>query len=476
MNAITENIKHVVVLMFENRSFDHVFGAFPGANGVLDEDTNVKAECYNLADPTRRASPPGPPPANETFRPLEITPDDPLVQLFNHDFGDGMMQELFGRGTTGWQDRHPVNAPPVTYPHRNCGFVSTNGMSPQAMSYYRYGSLKVLHKLADHFVLCDNWFCDVPGDTLLNRLYMHAATTNKYLSDNQSYNLSSETIFDRFIQPSMRYTWKMYAPWAVDQHGQPIWFTDNDGSQSRNLQIDSRFLDTIRNSTSTHRAVTEFAADAANNALPTYSFIMCWLPPGLVGPSTDTSMHPDSDIRPGENYLAAVYNCLRNSNSWKDTLLIVTFDENGGMYDHVFPPTASPPEPGVIKYHGTPYTFDFTLLGPRIPALFISPWLRKGIAKSQYQNTSILRFLQGMIGAKPLTGRDKDAPSLDSLFNEFGLSQARTTDCPLSMPTYRGFPYEDGDLSKTWVYDAPSKPTPPAYLEQLVKTYGYSLR
>jgi phospholipase C len=474
MNAIPQNIKHVVVLMFENRSFDHVFGAFPGANGVLDQNGNLKPECYNLADPTRLPSPPNPGQPNATFRPLEITPDKPLSYDFNHAFGDGMMTELFGPRTTGWQDGQPVNAPPVTHPHRNCGFVSTNGMSAQAMSYYRYGSLKVLHPLAEHFVLCDNWFCDVPGDTLLNRLYMHAATTNKYLSDNQSYNLSSETIFDQFKQPSMRYTWKMYAPWAVDQKGQPIWFTDNDGSQSRNLQIDSRFLDTIRNSTNTHRAVTEFAADAANNALPTYSFIMCWLPPQLQSTSTDTSMHPDSDIRPGENYLAAIYNCLRNSASWNDTLLIVTFDENGGLYDHVFPPTTSPPQPGVITDPVTGCTFDFTLLGPRIPALFISPWLRKGIAKAQYQNTSILRYIQSLIGAPPLTGRDKDASALDSLFAEFGLSAPRT-DCPPSIAGYPGFPYEDGDLSKTWVYAPHHKGAPPEYMAQLVKTYGYTL-
>ena len=73
MNAITGNIKHVVLLMSENRSFDHVFGAFPGANGVLDQDGNVKPECYNLADPTQ---PPGP--SNQTFQPLAITPDQPL--------------------------------------------------------------------------------------------------------------------------------------------------------------------------------------------------------------------------------------------------------------------------------------------------------------------------------------------------------------------------------------------------------------
>jgi phospholipase C len=462
MNAITGNIKHVVVLMFENRSFDHLFGAFPGANGVLDQNGNVKPECYNLADPTQ---PPGS--SNRTFQPLPITTEDPLSYLFNHDFGDGMMQELFGPGTTGWQAGHAVNAPAVTYPATNSGFVSTNGTKPQAMSYYQHGALQVLHPLASEFVLCDNWFCDVPGDTLLNRLFMHAAQTNNYLSDNQSYILTSQTIFDQITAQGS--TWKMYAPWAVDQKGQPIW---SDGS--RNPQIDSRFLATVQASPNTNLAVTEFAADAAAGTLPLYSFLMCWLPPSLVGTSADTSMHPDADIRAGENYLAAVYNCLRGSPAWNNTLLIVTFDENGGIYDHVFPPATTPPQPGVVTDPVTQCTFDFTLLGPRVPALLISPWLGSGIAKAQYQNTSILGFIQSLIGAPALTGRDANAPALDPLFAEFGLSQPRT-DCPLSIPGYSGFPYADGDLSKTWVHPSHTKTVPPAYLAQLAKIYGFTL-
>jgi phospholipase C len=459
MNAITGNIKHVVVLMFENRSFDHVFGAFPGANGVLAEDGGLKPECYNLPDPTQSSGG-----SNQRVVPLEIEPDYDLTYNYNHDFGDGMMPELFGPGTTGWEAGQAINAPPVTHPQTNSGFFYTNGKSRDAMSYYRHGSLKVLHTLASEFVLCDNWFCDVPADTLLNRYFMHTAQTAGVFTDAQwgDIGIDVDTIFNQVTQQGS--SWKMYSAWAVKPDGQPV----------PNPLLDSRFLNRIEHNQNTNLPVTCFAAAAAAGTLPLYSFLMCWAPSGFV----DFSMHPDSNIRPGENYLAAVYNCLRNSPSWNDTLLIVTFDENGGMYDHVAPPKATAPYQKVYHYgpSGNPslYAFDYGLLGPRIPVILISPWLRKGIAKAQYQNTSILRLIQNLIGAAPLTGRDKDAPTLDSLFNEFGLSQPRS-DCLLSMPTYPGFPYADGDLSQTLVQPVGTRVAPPRYMAKLERIYGVSL-
>src|SRR3954447_24743661 len=278
MNAITDNIKHVVVLMFENRSFDHVFGAFPGANGVLDQNGNVKPECYNLADPNRSSGP-----TNQTFQPLRIESDYKLSFDYNHSFGAGMMQELFGPGTTGWQAGQPVNArrpPPEIYPSTNCGFIFVNGRSHDAMSYYRHGTLKVLHPLASEFVLCDNWFCDAPADTLLNRYFMHTAQTGGLLTDNQwgsSAHIDVPTIFDQITQ--QKSAWKMY---AMTPH------------------VDSNYLSRIQPSPFTNRPITEFVTDAAAGTLPLYSFLMCW------SYGVDTSMHPDSDIRAGENYLAAV--------------------------------------------------------------------------------------------------------------------------------------------------------------------------
>jgi phospholipase C len=442
MGQVPGNPKHIVVLMFENRSFDHLFGDFPGANGLFGPGRKLKPDIYNLDDPT---SPPGD--GNQVYHPMELTPDAPLRSAPNHNFASGMTQEICGPGATGWQGGAPLTPPPVTYPPTMSGFVSTwtptrvpgpNG--PEAMSYYRHGSLQVLHRLAADFVLCERWFCDMPGDTLLNRYFMHTAQTGGYVGDQQSDIFTpSPTIFDQ-IEAQGR-DWRIYAPEAVVGSATP-----------KPGQTDARFLNPhIQASPFGQRPLMEFARDAVDGTLPFYSFLMCWLPTSAK--NRDTSMHPYAYMQPGENLLAAVYRALRNSPSWNDTLLIVTFDENGAFYDHVSPPPTIAPNglvgsaPDGFRRPDTTCSFDFTLLGPRIPALLISPWLRPGIARSSLQNTSILKLLQDQMGIPGLTARDTLAPSLDPVFQEFGRLEVRA-DCPSDYPAYPGYPYEDGDLSK----------------------------
>lgn len=465
MGNSLRNFEHIVVLMFENRSFDHLFGAFPGANGLLDEDGKLKPDVYNLALP---GEPVGK--SNPKHWPFEI---DPCIQLDHdcyHDFV-GMMPELFGPGATGWAAGKPLCSSP-TDPPANGGFYSTiaynvsptTGNGPQCQAYYRNDSLRVLHRLASEFVLCDNWFCDAPADTLINRFFMHSAQARGRLDD-QYMAIDVPTIFDSIEAKGV--TWKMYAPWEVIG-----------GTTEQNSQIDSRFFPKIQDSPNTQRPITEFASDLAAGTLPFYSFLMCWLPPPWPSAARETSMHPVSDIRSGENYLASVYNALRNSPCWENTLLVVTFDENGGLYDHVPPPSVAAPNAltgqTCDRNRGLECTFDFTLLGPRVPALLISPWLRKGIAHGQYQNTSILRSINDLLGLEPLTARDRTAPGLDSIVDEFGLSEPRK-DCPLEMDRYSGFPYSNGDLSQTYVAP-PTKAlrsfeAMPKYMQDMARIY-----
>jgi phospholipase C len=193
--------------------------------------------------------------------------------------------------------------------------------------------------------------------------------------------------------------------------------------------------------------IANFFSDLANETLPFYSFIMCW---NDLGQTLDTSMHPDSIVESGENLLACVYNRLRASHYWENTLLIVNFDENGGMYDHKTVPAASPPEIGApvstFQWKGDPtkYSFDFSVLGPRTPVILISPWLQAGICSNQLQNTSILRFVQDLLtplapGTVSLTERDRNAPSIAPVFDyaNFGLAEIRK-DCPSDIPLYVG--------------------------------------
>jgi phospholipase C len=274
---------------------------------------------------------------------------------------------------------------------------------------------------------------------------MHCATTGALgIDDNDDASMNpapepqgdclvnSLTIFEQ-IQANQQ-TWKMY------------WMGSNCDTDWLNTAV---FKEQYHPSHPTHYNVTQVPirqlfSDLTNGTLPFYSFVMSF------NDLMDTSMHPDSIVESGENLLACVYNALRTSRYWKNTLLIVNFDENGGMYDHKSVPPASPPDAGAPvatwqwSADGPVYSFDFSVLGLRVPVLLISPWLQAGICSNQYQNTSILRFLQDLLnplqaGSLCLTQRDQNAPSIAPVFDyaNFGLNEMRI-DCPSNLPLYVG--------------------------------------
>jgi phospholipase C len=462
------NIKRVVVMMFENRSFDHIFGALPGVNGLL-ENGQINQSYFNLPDPL---SPP-----SETNLPVYPTPIDPALPQahdFTHDFGDGMMPDLFGptftvtpKGsppddsqatyTSGYANGVPtgqIQPPPTTYPATNSGFYTTFNTCEQqgqaALTYFEAGALQVLHPLAQNFVLCDNWHCDMPGHTLPNRGFIHCATTGIVgIDDTDGGQITdAQTIFqviDQLPKGGQPSGWKMYTP-VAEVNG-----------QTELGQLDTNWLN-YNVSGYQGAPITEFVTDCNADQLPFYSFIMCFMPYHAHTAYTDTSMHPNSMVQGGENLLAAVYNTLLGSPCWKDTLLVVTFDENGGIYDHVFPPTTSRPDPkapvttqNTVGSCGNKWwldsQFDFSLLGLRVPAILISPWLTPGIDNTQYQNTSVTRLLIDTMNSEfnqtfpPLTQRDATAPSLAAAFSQFGLSEMRAN-CPM-MLSYATLPSTD---------------------------------
>lgn len=429
MATLPAPFKHVVVLMFENRSFDHIMGAMPNVNGLFDASGNLKPECYNSSNPL---NPPGTP-GNKVYYPTAITPDTQLPHDYNHDFGDGMMPDLFGPGTNGYTNG-PLPAAQTTYPATNSGFISARGNSKSysddsVLWYYQANSLQVFHKLATEFVICDGFHCDLPGHTNPNRSFMHTATTgNTNLNENNNQNEKNKTIFNLLdeLNPSGNgNNWKIY------EFPDPM------------VGSDAYFLDRIIDNTRAYCPLTDFQTDITTGNLPFYSFLMCWNTSGDV----NTSMHPAADIRYGENYLADVYNLFRQSPHWEDTLLVVTFDENGGLYDHVMPgQTVYPlshvphdPNPSLVD-PTTGEQFDYTLLGLRVPAMFISPWLNAGTDSSVYRNTSILRYIEDLASGDTtlqvaLTDRDSTALSIANTFTHFGTTTART-DCPESLQGY----------------------------------------
>lgn len=284
------------------------------------------------------------------------------------------------------------------------------------MQSFSPGSLPAIEALADNFCLFDHWFCEVPSSTDPNRLYMHAATSigNARNVFKQQFP-NTQTIYNHIEQAGL--TWATY---------------DFDLNEVR-----TQFPGTHTNPQNFRRFEPRFANDVANNQLPNYSFIF---PRFFNNNGAQSDQHAPRDLRPGDRLIAQVYNTLRsNINLWNQTALIVTYDEHGGFFDHVPPPSDGVNNPDGINAKPVQSThlftpaFDFKRLGPRVPALLASPLVKKGIVVSErFQHTSILATVKKLFGLSDfLTARDRQANTFEHLFNDL---TAPRTDTPQQLP------------------------------------------
>jgi phospholipase C len=328
--------------------------------------------------------------------------DDTNVQLFNEKI---------------------VPAGAALAPPNNRGFVenyrstlATDGFGgagvdlTPVMQTFTVGQLPGLTALAENFVLCDQWSAEVPGPTMPNRLYMHAATSAGWARNDWSLALDSVTIYEQ-LQDNQR-SWSVY-------------FSD------QNEVAQYSRINTRRANFKLYES--GFAADAAAGKLANYNFII----PRFAGSATDgpaTSMHAPQDVRPGDQLVSAVYAALRAGPQWPEMLFIVTFDEHGGYFDHSDPPAAvnpdgiNSPAPGDTASFAPQFAFD--RLGLRVPTILASPYLPKGAVCSQpLQHTSILATVRKLFGMRtPLTRRDAAAATFEQLFT----AKART-DTPATL-------------------------------------------
>jgi phospholipase C len=177
---------------------------------------------------------------------------------------------------------------------------------------------------------------------------------------------------------------------------------------------------------------SQFLADAQTGSLPSYSFIEPRYFADLFGTYIPNDEHPPHNVVYGEQLIASVYNALRSSPCWKQTLLVITYDEHGGCFDHVAPPKAVPPDGKINNAYG----FDFSAYGVRVPAVIISPYmapgskLHEGRDGTPFDHTSIIRTVRDLFGlGGPLTARDAAAPSLMEMLD----LALPTNDGPLSV-------------------------------------------
>jgi phospholipase C len=396
-----EDIEHFVVLMLENRSFDHMFGLRSGVDGL-------PAGGFTNPDPR------GEPIAGTGNAPFSIPTKHGLGPL--HDLLD-VNQQIFGTKTPA------ANAPP----HMS-GFVAsyrealdkdtrgnfTNNDVAVVMQSFNSGALPAITALADDFLLCDAWFSEVPGPTHPNRLYMHAGTSQGFVHNVFQRPFDIPTIYELLARNGQ--TWACY---------------DFDLNEIRNFIRIANQFDNFR------KFSPQFGQDVETGKLPNYSFIE---PRYSSTPHAESNdQHAPHDVRWGDMLIADVYETLRSNEAvWNKCALIVTYDEHGGFPDHVAPPAAvnpdgiDSPRPDDNFRNSTPPSFAFDRLGLRVPALVVSPLVAKGkVVQQQLQHTSILRTVRDRFGiAQALSEREKHAPSFAALFDQ---AQPRT-DTPQKLP------------------------------------------
>jgi phospholipase C len=357
-NAASDDpIKHVVLLTLENHSFDQMLGCLK--------------EIYPHLE--------GVDPAN-----LRVNKDDTGKEFAQKPTLERQML---------LDPHHEVEHVATQLADGNGGFVldfarSFPGKSDEArgyiMGYYPLGFLPALHGLAKDFTICDHWFASLPGPTWPNRFFALTGTSKgrvnmpddgTHKADLPGYfQQDQDTIFDRLSDKGIH--WKAYfhdipQSWVLSHQRMPH-------NAARYYYMREFFMD----------------ARGAEEEFPKFSFIE----PDFMG-INENDDHPPHDIMKAEKLIADVYNALRaNAQLWNSTLLVVFYDEHGGFYDHVEPPGAVAPDD-----HREEYAFD--RLGVRVPALLISPWVERRVLSTQFDHTSVLKYLTEKWQLEPLPSR-----------------------------------------------------------------------
>ncbi len=485
-------IEHIVCLMLENRSFDNLLGwlaaddeAYPprgqyfnGLNTHLwNPLSNVDSDGRPFVEQVyvRRN---GKPPAEG---PYALAGSRRAAELYQVDFrepdpdpGEGYRDtnhQLFGvydvdsvyppdPTMLGFVDNYK-NA--MLYGTYSFGDAPTDPRT--VMNCYDSSQTPVLSALAKAYAVCDEWFCSVPSQTWPNRAFAFAATSGGHVNNRPDWVIGSRTLFDQLHEAGV--SWKVYSGISYNRKVRrrlPFSLTQIMISPEKARAYDDQFV-----------LFDEFYRDLKKDTLPAYSFLepqysTVRSQSGRVL-AHQNDQHPPSDIRSGERLIARVYQALTESKAWEKTLLIITYDEHGGSYDHVPPQKAKQPIPAELDADGRPvmvtpagakqpipaktgcypvdpvHGFRFNRYGVRVPTVLVSPWIQEGTVarpsdyydpalmepgeygSGYFDHTSIIASVRNKFGlAGCLTDRDRYAPDLSCVLTE---TKPRTSAIPL---------------------------------------------
>ncbi|XP_071724261.1 non-specific phospholipase C1-like [Rutidosis leptorrhynchoides] len=392
-------IKTVVVLVMENRSFDHILGWLKSTRPDIDGLTGEEFNRVNASDPSS---------------PKVFVSDDAV--FIDSDPGHSIQairEQIFGSNETS------TNPAPMN------GFVQQAesmdpGMTKNVMSGFKPSLLPVYTELANEFAVFDRWFASVPASTQPNRFYVHSATSHGASSNVRKdliHGFPQKTIFD-----------------SLDENGLSF------GIYYQNIPATLFFksLRKLKHVSSFHDYQLMFKLHAKLGKLPNYVVIeQRYFDVDLLPANDD---HPSHDVARGQSFVKEVYETLRDSPQWNEMALLITYDEHGGFYDHVPTPVDHVPNPdGMIG--PDPFYFRFDRLGVRVPSFLISPWINKGTVihepegptpYSQFEHSSIPATVKKLFNLKSnfLTKRDAWAGTFEKAFS---FRDSPREDCPKTL-------------------------------------------
>jgi phospholipase C len=373
VQRILPQIEHVVVLMMENRSLDNLLGFLytdqhnqPPHNLPAQSPPTYEGLVAQTSSNQLTAS----------AAPVYATEGTSSTEVPNPEPGETFAQitaQIFGTSPTANMSGFLANYATIT-----------NEQANQIMTSYSPTQVPVLSQLATAFALCDHWFASAPCQTWPNRGFVHTGSSDGHINNDDAEPYDIPTIFN--LLDAQGVSWMVYndsiVPAMVHLMFPQLWPS----------------VDHFASMAPFYAACQQPATAPARAKLPQYTF----LEPNFLAPNA--SYHPPHDIRPAEQFVAQVYGALQACPYRDAILFVLTFDEHGGCYDHVAPPSgAAAPEPGPVSRDGR---FNFSRYGVRVPTLVVSSYVQPGTVfraagPTPYDHTSILATVRDWLGIQP---------------------------------------------------------------------------
>ena len=390
------SINHVVLFMQENRSFDTYFGQLNAyrakqtpplpqdvdtwTSGTDKTPTNVSTPSY---DPnTGKAGPPIKAFHMQSACSENLTPSwNETHRIFNFSGPFTMNGNAFIEGKFAHDEF--VNGVP--------NFTDFTGK--RAMGFYDDSDLPFYYFIASNFATSDRWFSPAPTRTHPNRFYWMAATSQGFVVP-PLQQITAKTIFE--VMDNNHISWKIY---TTDGHTYFSYFSYFNAHHANVVPL------------------SQYFTDVKNGTLPQVAYIETGIEVNDTS-SSGVDEHPKSNIQLGAQFAAKLINALMTSPSWKDTVMIETFDEGGGLYDHV-PPISVPSPDGIPPIMpATNQPGDFTLTGFRVPLIVISPFSKKNfVSHTPMDYTAALKLIETRFNLPALTKRDQSMPDMSEFFD-----------------------------------------------------------